>query len=88
MYVYKYSDKFKKILKKLSKKNKPLYEQVLKKIYEIINSYNMDAYKNLRFNMKDYKRVHVGHFVIVFEIDKNKNFISFENFDHHDNIYK
>jgi len=88
MYTYKYSDKFKKILKKLSKKNKQLYEQVLKKIYEIINSYNIETYKNLRHNMKDYKRVHVGHFVIVFEVDKNNNFISFENFDHHDNIYR
>jgi len=88
MHIYKYSDKLKKILKKLSKKNKQLYEQVLKKIDEIINSYNVDTYKNLRYNMKDYKGVHVGHFVLVFEFDKNKNIISFEDFDHHDNIYK
>ena len=88
MYIYKYSDKLKKILKKLSKKNKQLYEQVLKKIDEIVNSDNIEAYKNLRYNIKDCKRVHVGHFVLVFNFDDHKNLISFEDFDHHDNIYK
>jgi len=88
MYTYKYSDKLKKILKKLSKKNKQFYEQILKKINEIVNSYNIESYKNLRYNMKDYKRVHIGHFVLIFEFDKNNNFISFEDFEHHDNIYK
>ena len=37
--------------------------------------------------MKDSKRVHIGHFVLVFNFDKNKNLISFEDFDHHDVIY-
>ena len=88
MYIYKYSDKLKKILKKLSKKDKQLYEQVLKKINEIINSYNIESYKNLRHNLKDFKRVHVGHFVLVFKFDKSINKIFFEDFDHHDNIYE
>lgn len=77
-----------KILKKLSKKDSQLYEQVLKKIDEIINSYNVESYKNLRYDLKEFKRVHVGHFVLVFKFDKSTNKISFENFDHHDNIYK
>ncbi len=77
-----------RVLKKLSKKNKQLYEQVLKKVDEIVNSYNVESYKNLRYNMKDSKRVHIGHFVLIFSYDKKSDFISFEYFDHHDKIYK
>ena len=60
----------------------------MKKIEEVINSYDVKHYKNLRHNMKDSKRVHIGHFVLVFSYDKPEDFISFEDFDHHDNIYK
>ncbi len=87
-YSFEYSEKFKKILKKLSKKNKQLYEQVIKKIEEIINSYNIDSYKNLRYTLRDFKRVHIGHFILVFRFDKINNLILFEDFDHHDKIYK
>jgi len=77
-----------KILKKLIKKDKKLYEQIIKKIQEIIGCYDLEHYKNLRYNMKDSKRVHIGHFVLIFSYDKKRNFVSFEYFDHHDNIYK
>ena len=38
--------------------------------------------------MKYSKRVHIGHFVLVFSHDKNRNFVFFEDYDHHDKIYK
>ena len=88
MYNYEIIPYLQKILNKLSKKDKSLYEQVLRKIEEIINSSDVEHYKNLRYNLKDQKRVHIGSFVLVFGFDKNKNLISFEDFDHHDNIYK
>jgi len=87
MYSYEYSDELKRKLKKLSKKDKPLYEQVLKKIDEVINSRDVEHYKNLRYNMKDSKRAHIGHFVLVFQYDKKNNVIRFDDFDHHDKIY-
>ncbi len=87
MYFYEYSEKLQDILKKLYKKNKQLYEQILKKISEIINSQNIEHYKNLRYNMKDSKRVHIGHFALVFNLNKRNNLISFEDFNHYDNIY-
>jgi len=77
-----------RILKKLFKKNKTLHDKIFKKIDEIVNSYDVESYKNLRYNMKDSKRVHIGHFVLIFSYDKKSDFISFEYFDHHDNIYK
>lgn len=79
--------KIAKILYKLSKKNYNLYNQILKKIKEITNSENIEHYKNLRYDLKEFKGVHVGHFVLVFKYDKNRQLISFEDFDHHDKIY-
>ena len=77
-----------KKLVKLSKKDKNSYEAVMKKIQEVVDSPNVEHYKNLRYDMKDSKRVHIGHFVLVFSYDKSKDFVSFEDYDHHDKIYK
>ena len=77
-----------KKLVKLSKKDKNSYEAVMKKIEEVVTSFNIEHYKNLRYNMKDSKRVHVGHFVLIFSYDKLNDFISFEDYDHHDKIYR
>ncbi len=75
-------------MKKLSKKDKSLYEQLLKKIDEIKKCYEIEHYKNLRYNMKDSKRAHIGHFVLVFQYNKTTDTIIFDDFDHHDRIYK
>ena len=89
MHRYRLSEKLEGILSKLSKKDKNLYEQVLKKIDEIIKNPNVDHYKNLRYDFKDFKRVHIGgSFVLVFSFDNKNDVISFEDLDHHDNIYK
>jgi len=88
MYNFYISEHLQKILNKLSKKDKYTYNQILKKIDEIINSENIEHYKNLRYNMKDSKRAHIGHFVLIFQYKKEENLILFDDFDHHDNIYK
>ncbi len=67
MHNFETSEHLKGILAKLAKKDKSTYEQVLKKIDEVVNCYDVEHYKNLRYNMKDSKRVHVGHFVLVFQ---------------------
>ncbi len=88
LYNYKTSKNLDRILKKLFRKDKGTYEQIIKKIKEVINSQNVEHYKNLRYNLSDYKRVHIGHFVLVFKFNKTENLIEFSDFDHHDNIYK
>ncbi len=76
------------ILSKLRKKDKEAYEQIYKKIEEIING-NPEHYKNLRYDLKRLKRVHIKKsFVLVFSYDKEEQFISFLDYDHHDNIFK
>ncbi len=86
MYIFYISEKLEKILKKIFKKDKNRYKIVLNKINEVINS-NPHHYKNLRNNMKEFKRVHIdSHFILIFKVKKNK--IHFEDLQHHDYIYK
>jgi len=86
MYDPFISEKLQGMRLKLSKKDKTLYEQLIKKINEVINSYDIEHYKNLKYNFKDSKRVHIGHFVLVFQFYKANNKILFDDFDHHDEI--
>jgi mRNA-degrading endonuclease RelE of RelBE toxin-antitoxin system len=87
MHNWKTSDHLKEVMKRLFKKDKTLYEQLLKKIYEIVQCSDIEHYKNLKYDMKDSKRVHIGHFVLVFQYDSPADTINFDDFDHHDNIY-
>ena len=77
-----------KIMLKLFKKDKQTRERIIKKIEEIINSESVEHYKNLRHDLKEFKRVQIGEKVLVFKYDKDKNLILFLDFDHHDKIYK
>ena len=87
MYKFDRSEKLKKVLKKLFKKDKNRYEATLKKIYEVINSDDPNHYKNLSYDMKTFKRVHIdSHFVLIFKVDENV--IKFEDLQHHDIIYR
>ena len=76
-------------LSKLAKKDRNLAITVDKKITQIINldkSSINKHFKNLRENMSHLKRVHIGSFVLTFQI--KGNIIIFEDFDHHNRIYK
>ena len=87
MREFEIKPELEKKLVKLSKKDKNRYGAVMNKIQEVISSGDIEHYKNLRHDMKDSKRVQLGHFVLVFSYDKAKDFVSFEDYDHHDNIY-
>ena len=72
MYSYENKPLFKKILKKLFKKDKTTYERVMAKIQEIINSGDVEHYKNLKHDLKDFKRVQIGEKVLVFNFEHGK----------------
>ena len=63
-----------------------MYQRILDKIQEIINS-DPEHYKNLRHDLKEFKRVQIGSFVLVFKFVKSEDKLYFEDFDHHDKIY-
>ena len=46
-------------------------------------------YKNLRYDLSDQKRVHIGEkFVLTFQVFIKENYILFLRFKHRDEIYK
>ncbi len=85
---YKTSKNFDRILLKLESKDKQLYENLLNKMKEVLNNPNIEHYKNLKYALKEFKRVHVGSFVLVFRYEKSSDIVFFADFEHHDNIYK
>lgn len=79
-----FSIEFKKILEKFAKKDRPGLKKIEDQIYKIIS--NPLVGKPLRNIMKNYRRVHIGSFVLVYKIENEE--ITFADYDHHDRIYK
>jgi len=87
MYADKYSEEITKKLTKLKKKDAKHYQNVRKKMDWILE-HPEHEYKFLGYEMKGVNRVHIRHFVLTFIIDHSNKVISFEDYDHHDKIYK
>ena len=87
MYVDRYSEEIIKKLLKIKKKDPKHYSIVLNKIDQILANPG-HRYKDLRYTLKGIKRVHIGHFVLIFIINHEKKIVSFEDYEHHDKIYK
>jgi mRNA interferase RelE/StbE/toxin YoeB len=91
MFRFALTDRLKIKLAKLSQKDAKRAEIINKKIKQIIacDDTSINHYKNLRHDLKELKRVHIDNsFVLTFHVNIKDNFIIFENFDHHDRIYK
>lgn len=87
MYSDIYSDEIIRKLSKLKKKDSKHFSIVRRKMDQILHNPE-HRYKDLHYSMKGIKRVHIGHFVLVFVIDHAKKIVSFEDYDHHDKIYR
>jgi YafQ family addiction module toxin component len=81
---YIFSLELKKILEKIAKKDKLKLKQIESQVYKIIS--NPLIGKPLRNIMKNYRRVHIGAFVLIYKIENEE--ITFADFEHHDKIYK
>jgi len=87
MYKDLYSEEIVKKLVKLKKKDPVEYSQVRNKMDSILADPS-HSYKFLHHDMKGLNRVQLGHFVLVFSVNHINKTISFEDYDHHDIIYK
>jgi len=88
MREFEVEEKLLKLLKKLFKKDNKKYEIVWRKINEVVNSFDVDHYKNLRYPMNSFKRVHIdNNFVLIFKYDRSADKVIFYDLDHHDKIY-
>jgi len=75
-----------KEIEKLFKKDKIRYEYIKKKLKNLAEQPEIG--KPLRNVLKGKRRVQIGSFVLMYEIDKNDNKITLLTFEHHDNAYK
>jgi mRNA-degrading endonuclease RelE of RelBE toxin-antitoxin system len=82
------SDDLRKTLAILKRKDKTMFQIVEKKILQIasLDSMSIQHFKNLRSPLSDFKRVHLGSYVLLFHVQANN--IIFDAFEHHDTIYQ
>jgi YafQ family addiction module toxin component len=86
MYNLEVRESADKIFSKLAKKDKVSFEYINKKIKEIQE--NPYHFKPLKAPMQNYRRVHIGNFVLVYSIDENSKTVIVERYKHHDEAYK
>jgi YafQ family addiction module toxin component len=78
--------KFSKELRKLNKKNRVLFEAILKKADEIC--INPQHYKNLNYPLNKYKRVHIdSNFILCFSVDEKTQTVILVKLAHHKDAY-
>jgi addiction module RelE/StbE family toxin len=71
--------------RKIRAKSPARYEQLKKKIRFLVE--NPESGKPLHPPLKGQWRVHIGHFILFYEIDSKENTIVFLKFVHHDEAY-
>ena len=81
------TSKIDKVLRKLKRKDPVLFHALSKKIIYLseLDIAGIEHLKNLRGALGHLKRVHVGNFVLTFQIKGDT--IIFEEFTHHDEAY-
>jgi len=74
------------IFSKLAKKDKVSLEYIDKKIQEIQE--NPYHFKPLRKPLQNFRRVHIGNFVLIYSINESTKTVIIERYKHHDEVYK
>ena len=82
-YIAEFSSQFEKSMKKLEKKDKVLFNQIQKKLIDIVQ--DPGHCKSLKNVLAGYGRIHFGPFVLVFKIEENV--VRIISLDHHDKAY-
>lgn len=88
-FSFSLSDELKASIRILAKKDRKTAEIINKKIRQIIESGEISINHYLKYGLKEYKRVHIAKsFVLIFKVFLNENYILFDRFGHHDDIYR
>lgn len=91
MFSFDLTDKLRKRVEKLGKKDPILALIFKRKIQEIVNQdeRTIDTYKNLQSPKNEYKRIHLtNQFILIFTVDKKKKHVIFIDILHWDNAYR
>ena len=71
---------------RMAKEDRNRLDAVAKKVAEILE--NPYRFKPLRGPMQGKRRVHVGPFVLVYEINEGRKVVILLDFEHHDTVYR
>ncbi|MGM5485436.1 MAG: type II toxin-antitoxin system RelE family toxin [Nanobdellota archaeon] len=88
MFSYDISDRLRKKLEKIGRKDKVLARNFYRKIQEVISrdGKSINMYKNLKSPMNEYKRIHLtDNYVLLFAVEKDH--IVFIDIRHRDDVY-
>jgi mRNA-degrading endonuclease RelE of RelBE toxin-antitoxin system len=83
VYNVDFSVSFEKTIKKLKKKDKALFDQIQKKLIDLVQ--NPDHYKPLGNVLTEYRRIQFGPFILIFKIEGEV--VRIISLDHHDKSY-
>lgn len=86
MYAIDFSEDFRDQLEKMKRRNPFLFERLTKKMNEILE--NPTHYKPLRNVLKNKREVHIGSFVLLFEVDDINKVVVFLKYGHHDDVFR
>lgn len=85
MYNLEIRDVVDKIFRKLFKKDKVSFEYINKKILEIRE--NPYHFKPLKKPLQNFRRVHIGSYVLFYSINEATKTVIIERYKHHDEAY-
>ena len=86
MYSLEVVEKVDRVFKKLRKKDSVQFEALSRKVKEILE--NPQQFKPLKSPMQHMRRVHVGSFVLVYDINEARRVVTIRRYEHHDNVYR
>jgi YafQ family addiction module toxin component len=86
VYSLEVVEKVDRIFKKLRKKDSAQFEALSRKVNEILD--NPQQFKPLRSPMQHMRRVHVGSYVLVYDVDDAREVVTIRRYEHHDTVYK
>jgi len=86
MYSLEVKEGVDRTFARMAKKDRERLEAVERKVAEILE--DPRRFKPLRAPMQNKRRVHVGPFVLVYEIDEARGVVVLLDFEHHDKVYR
>ena len=85
MYCLEIEEEVIKLFRKLGKKDRKQLEAVNKKIQQVLK--DPLQFKPLKHPLEGLRRVHVGSFVLIYEVFENPKTVRVLKYKHHDEAY-
>ncbi len=86
MYSLEVKEGVDRTFRRMAGKNPARLASVRRKVEEVLA--DPHRFKPLRAPMEGMRRVHVGPFVLVYQVDERRKVVTLVDFEHHDRVYR